>query len=506
MNRASTLLLLACFACVASTRVAFATTFVVDTETDDLTVNGNCSLREAIRAATTNTAIDDCGDAGTAADTILLPDGTYGMDVLPGPELVTAGGALEIRSESLDPSTVDVDLGNVNRMLMIDAPAGPVTLRGFTVRNGLGTSIGPNESAAVNARDVDLRIERMRFVDNHTPTLASAVRKVGDGALEIVETEFTGNSAAQNAGAVQISAAGANSRASLRDVSFASNHITSSSGANGGALYAFASGSGSSIECLRCSFVGNSIASSNGIARGSGAYLVAWSDAIVRLVDSRFVGNTASGPQTSGTQTPGFYASASTGGQMLLDRVLVDDSTVAEPGHPSWDVYLIASFGGVLTFTNGQVTRGNGNGVFAAFHDGSVELGQLTIAGYEGGTGIRLEAGAFTGSIALRNSLLADNMFDWISNTTPTMSGNCIAMGANFPNFADESEGDYRLASDSAAVDAGLDGQPHQRPYDLAHAPRLIGPHPDCGAYELGALFGDGFESGDTGSWSAVAD
>lgn len=52
------------------------TTITVTTTADDNTVDGNCSLREAIRAANTDTAVDACS-AGNGADTITLGSGTY---------------------------------------------------------------------------------------------------------------------------------------------------------------------------------------------------------------------------------------------------------------------------------------------------------------------------------------------------------------------------------------------------------------------------------------------
>lgn len=57
-------------------RRALASTITVTTTTDDNTVNGNCTLREAVIAANTNTAVDAC-PAGSGADTIILPSGTF---------------------------------------------------------------------------------------------------------------------------------------------------------------------------------------------------------------------------------------------------------------------------------------------------------------------------------------------------------------------------------------------------------------------------------------------
>src|SRR6266571_5278712 len=53
-----------------------ATTITVNTTADELISDGNCSLREAIQAANTDTAVDAC-PAGSGADTIVVPAGTY---------------------------------------------------------------------------------------------------------------------------------------------------------------------------------------------------------------------------------------------------------------------------------------------------------------------------------------------------------------------------------------------------------------------------------------------
>ncbi|GIW12349.1 MAG: CSLREA domain-containing protein [Dehalococcoidia bacterium] len=53
-----------------------AAPIVVTTTEDELNSNGNCSLREAIQAANTDAPVDAC-PAGSGADLIVLPPGTY---------------------------------------------------------------------------------------------------------------------------------------------------------------------------------------------------------------------------------------------------------------------------------------------------------------------------------------------------------------------------------------------------------------------------------------------
>jgi len=57
-----------------------AASITVTTAVDELNADGDCSLREAIQAATTDTAVDACV-AGSGADTITVPAGTYNLTI-----------------------------------------------------------------------------------------------------------------------------------------------------------------------------------------------------------------------------------------------------------------------------------------------------------------------------------------------------------------------------------------------------------------------------------------
>ena len=56
----------------AESRVQAGITINVTTQTDELNNDGDCSLREAIRAANLNAAVDAC-PAGIGFDTVALP-------------------------------------------------------------------------------------------------------------------------------------------------------------------------------------------------------------------------------------------------------------------------------------------------------------------------------------------------------------------------------------------------------------------------------------------------
>src|SRR5262245_41378436 len=75
---------------------AHAATITPNALVDDNTANGNCTLREAVRAANMNAAVDAC-PAGSGADTIPLAVGRYALSVGPAGDDVAASGDLDVR-------------------------------------------------------------------------------------------------------------------------------------------------------------------------------------------------------------------------------------------------------------------------------------------------------------------------------------------------------------------------------------------------------------------------
>ncbi|MFZ1756431.1 MAG: CSLREA domain-containing protein [Caldilineaceae bacterium] len=112
-------------------------TITVTTGQDNLADNGDCTLREAIQAANTDTAVDAC-PAGNGTDLILLPAGGYGLSLEGRSEDENATGDLDIRSSLVisgagSAGTV-IDANQTDRALHI--LTGTVEIRGVTVQNG----------------------------------------------------------------------------------------------------------------------------------------------------------------------------------------------------------------------------------------------------------------------------------------------------------------------------------------------------------------------------------
>src|SRR5687768_15112228 len=76
-------------------RPAQAATITVTTTSDELNADGDCSLREAIRAANSNTQVDTC-PVGTSTDVINVPAGTYLLTIAGRDEDAAASGDLDL--------------------------------------------------------------------------------------------------------------------------------------------------------------------------------------------------------------------------------------------------------------------------------------------------------------------------------------------------------------------------------------------------------------------------
>ena len=121
---------------------AAAASIAVNTEADTVANDGSCSLREAITAANgdaaSGAATGECA-AGSGADTITLPSGTYTRTRSGSGENLNSTGDLDVTSEltveGADAATTTIDAAGLDRVLHI-AAIGTVTLRGVTLTGG----------------------------------------------------------------------------------------------------------------------------------------------------------------------------------------------------------------------------------------------------------------------------------------------------------------------------------------------------------------------------------
>lgn len=150
---------------IATTRTlpAQAASLAVNTTTDELNSDGDCSLREAIQAVRTQATVDAC-PAGDGNDTISLPAGTYTLSRSGGDEndnstgdldisFGMSGGSLTIQGAGV--TTTIIDGGGIDRALHLISSNGTLILHDLTVRNGqlsvLNSTISHNVRGGVIA-------------------------------------------------------------------------------------------------------------------------------------------------------------------------------------------------------------------------------------------------------------------------------------------------------------------------------------------------------------------
>ena len=202
---------------------ASAATLNVTTPDDVIAADGQCSLREAITAANTDSAFMGC-TAGSGADIVVLAAGEYRIERAGAGENANASGDLDIRS-SLAVRGAGADVTRIrgdrdDHVFDVAVPvAGQpvvVSIEGVTIRNGNGSLGG----AIVSAAGVSLLVSGCSIVNN---TAAQGAGIASDGSLEVVNSAFHAN-VADNGGALWISGG----PASLRNVTFDSNTSTGS--------------------------------------------------------------------------------------------------------------------------------------------------------------------------------------------------------------------------------------------------------------------------------------
>jgi CSLREA domain-containing protein len=132
--------------------VRAATIINVNTATDELNNDGDCSLREAIIAANSDAAVDTC-PAGSGADTVNVPAGNYVLTLAGSGEDAAATGDLDLHQDVTlvgAGSALTIIDGNAQDRIWDVAPAGfgdpvpeiEVHISDMTVRNGHATSGG----------------------------------------------------------------------------------------------------------------------------------------------------------------------------------------------------------------------------------------------------------------------------------------------------------------------------------------------------------------------------
>lgn len=176
---------------------ARAATITVTTTDDERTVDGDCSLREAIDAANTDAAVDAC-PAGSGEDEIVLAEAGYGQQLQPGGEDENAGGDFDVTS----PVTIrgvgqerTLLVGNVDRYFDV-RPGGSLVLQDLTI--AFCTAVGGSSDEADGAGGAiralgDLRVERSGIGNNMAAPSRPGGAIFATANLDVVDTWILDN-------------------------------------------------------------------------------------------------------------------------------------------------------------------------------------------------------------------------------------------------------------------------------------------------------------------------
>lgn len=366
--------------------VTCATTMTIAAATINVTVTanspggaGDCTLGEAIIAANTNAAVDGCS-AGSGADTINLPAGTYTLTTA----LPQIDSVVTIQGVS-SATTIVIRATAAPAFRIFDASGGSAdtTLNNLDIVNGL---IVGDAGGGVYTRGRPLTVNDSRLRDN-TATNGSggAIATSGFlGTTTINNTIFMDNQATFDGGAIQIGGA----------LTITGSTFNSNDSSNGGAIH-HAGGSASILNTT----ISNNTSTGRGGGIGTGVLALI---STMTITDSVISGNVA----------------ALDGGGAALAAATITNTRIF--GNTTADFGGGLHFGDSATIT-GSTVNGNlavfGGGIANRGNSGAVvTLTNSTVSGNSAtndGGGLYVDIG---GTFDLRNATVTNNIADSDAN------------------------------------------------------------------------------------------
>jgi CSLREA domain-containing protein len=183
-------------------QVAQAATITVNTTADELNSDGDCSLREAIRAANTNTRVDACtAGSSTENDTISVPSGTYTLTRTGENEDNATTGDLDIRGNlSLigagASSTILEGATNSGRDRVLEIHSGTVKISRVTIQNG-----GYDSGAGILNRS-KLTVTSTTIRNNNTWWEGGGILNTNTGTLSLQSSTVRDNVTDEEGGGI----------------------------------------------------------------------------------------------------------------------------------------------------------------------------------------------------------------------------------------------------------------------------------------------------------------
>lgn len=244
---------------------AWTATISVNTTKDELNIDGDCSLREAIRSANLDAAVDGC-TAGSGDDVITLPSGFYLLTLAGAGEDNAATGDLDILGNVIisgaRATTTIIDGNDLDRVFQI-LPGVAVSLDSLSITNG--DSGGAPGGGVSNAGILD--VVKSVVVSNTAGAsggggIFSGGSAVLPAVLSVLQSTVEQNNAEEGHGGGIHNAAF--SSVILDKSTVSGNSATDPSGSRGGGIY----NAGAAMSLTNSTISGNSLPGATGLSGG----------------------------------------------------------------------------------------------------------------------------------------------------------------------------------------------------------------------------------------------
>ena len=467
---------------------AHAAGLTVTTTADELNVDGDCSLREAIQSANTDTAVDACL-AGNGADVITIPAGTYILSIVGSGEDANATGDLDIDSDltinGAGAGATIIDGGGVDRVFHI-LTGHTVKIADLTIQNGFTSNFGGGiYIVGVTAGPATLvTINDSTISGNETNNYGGGIYVLGvvDTRVTINNSLFSGNLATNGYG-------GGIYVATVGRVNINSTVVSSNIAKHGGGIVSngqvtindsiisgnYASGIGGGI--LKTGYRGltlldSTVSGNTSIDDGGGIYIVNsnWSVIIKNSTISNNSGRRGGGISAQGAIND-------------IGAVSITNSTISgnSASHVGGGIH---NFGGPMTINNSTVTGNVGSGIDHEGDGGTLTIKNTIVANNFGpapqcsGTGTITSAG---------HNLVSDGTCGLAVAAGDIPNG--TALLGPLQNNGGPTE-THALQAGSQAIDAGNPAVPGSggdacEATDQRGIPRPQGTDCDIGAFEF---------------------
>jgi CSLREA domain-containing protein len=447
---------------VSGARAATITVNTLADENDGSCADGDCSLRDAVRAAAAGDTVDfDVTGTITLTQGLIMVTKTLAIDGPGAASLAVSGNGASTIWLVVPPAGARVDISGLS---FVKSNGSALAVNGrVNVADCAFTDNAADSGAAIsNAAGGLLTMSRCVFANNRASGSGGAI--VTRGALTVTDSALTGNSARNYGGGIYVTgntsatllvAGGVfsgntaydgggiqewNSRASLTVTG--ATFISNTAARNGGALYAY-SGAATVIDTV---FTGNTAGTHGGAilksfnmltvtrgvfadnlaAAGMGGGVANWATASV--ADSIFISNTSrSGDGGGGIASYGTVAVSRS--LFSGNRALRNDGGGGG---------ILNQAGGTLhvagcVFAGNQVQSGSGGGIASAGHLDAVNSAFIRNTAQWGGGVYNRAALAVVNSTFLSNTAISHGGGVYNNEVTPTLK-NVILWGDGAPN------------------------------------------------------------------------